>query len=1148
MRFMRIAVVAAAFAAAVAANAAEYTLDWRTPRSAAGVVPVDGNNSEGVIKASVLPGKPAALPKFAVGDTLELALFDDAVFKVELAKKSSKDAFVAKVEGLPGYAAVVSQTRGGVQLMVDDTAASRTYVVGSTPSGVKVTAFDKKAFSRRCGVPDRSVLEKAKAAKAAKRQAAPAPVADESGSGGGGDDDSGSASGEPAVFVDILVVLDAPAQQYCRTKLNMEPAEFAEASIAKMNMALANTGLDEHFNFRLADAMLISTSVANNCRDGLYVVTDPGSYGRSDLTEIYDRRDEVGADIISVLIDIGGESGTVGISWGLEDEEAPYTEFIDWAINVCNVRNVAVDHTMTHECGHNMGAGHADTPMAQKEDNAGPQLFPYSSGAFFMVNGVYYATIMSYEHYTPGNENASVRVYAESTAYFSSPDYTYEDTGVTVGDATHDNTRTMRETCQYVAAFRSEVRRPTLADALDDETSIWSTTSVGKFQGTYETADTHDGEDAAISSGTTERAYLYAMMALPGEASVWVRPSVADGTLEIGVSGQTPQAVYDLSGFEAGVWTNLTFTIDGENMDTVLFKYSAVDDGNGGYSTLALDEFTWSGKTLHRVVFSGGEHGSVDSSAAVQYVIDGDSAQAPDITPDFGWEFVGWDVDFSEVTGDIVVTAVWQRKWFQVSFVVDGETILSFLRPYERMVSQLPDTPEKPGFEFLGWFANFSGGWVYEVETTTAVTQDIVATPRWQAIKYSIVFDANGGTGTVAKSLEYGTATGSATVTRDGYVFDGWYTEAEGGEKVLGYRLVTGDATYYAHWHKDGATADDGDDEGGGSSGGGVTPGTQPVTPETPDTPPAQEDVSPIDVTKINTYSGAIFDDGEIAGTITIKVSKPAKSSGKASIQAAVVGLDGGKTTYKVKETILSDGPTTIEFADGCTAVIAGESVTGSWNGFTIEAYKVGTAADFASLKGKKYVVVLEAVEAEGDDAELVEGNFTYVSLAFSAKGKVKVKGTNAAGANFSSTAQAAILSDGSIVVPVVAGKASAKAGSFAMYVSIAGGNVIVESTSGWQAKNATAIFDVVDAGVPVEVVGDLKDVLAAELDASGGEVEILSFRISTTASTGLLKGSLRVKAYGDTNAFKLTGAFTGNGVSVTLGNRKFGRMSLFLE
>ena len=43
------------------------------------------------------------------------------------------------------------------------------------------------------------------------------------------------------------------------------------------------------------------------------------------------------------------------------------------------------------------------------------------------------------------------------------------------------------------------------------------------------------------------------------------------------------------------------------------------------------------------------------------------------------------------------------------------------------------------------------------------------------------------------------------TATRPGYIFDGWYTEVEGGEKITEEDevLLTDNQTLYAHWIKD---------------------------------------------------------------------------------------------------------------------------------------------------------------------------------------------------------------------------------------------------------------------------------------------------------------------------------------------------------
>ncbi|MBQ9384900.1 MAG: InlB B-repeat-containing protein [Ruminiclostridium sp.] len=72
---------------------------------------------------------------------------------------------------------------------------------------------------------------------------------------------------------------------------------------------------------------------------------------------------------------------------------------------------------------------------------------------------------------------------------------------------------------------------------------------------------------------------------------------------------------------------------------------------------------------------------------------------------------------------------------------------------------------------------------------------------------YKLTFDPNGGTvdtqsKTVRYDMHYGTL---PTPTRDGYIFDGWFTAPEGGDKrdsdsTLGYKE---NVTLYAHWSED---------------------------------------------------------------------------------------------------------------------------------------------------------------------------------------------------------------------------------------------------------------------------------------------------------------------------------------------------------
>ena len=76
--------------------------------------------------------------------------------------------------------------------------------------------------------------------------------------------------------------------------------------------------------------------------------------------------------------------------------------------------------------------------------------------------------------------------------------------------------------------------------------------------------------------------------------------------------------------------------------------------------------------------------------------------------------------------------------------------------------------------------------------------------------KYTITYDTNGGnpleetTKEVAKEETYGTL---PVPVRDGYVFEGWYTQAEGGEEVTSSMEVTSSHTIYAQWIEELQTA-----------------------------------------------------------------------------------------------------------------------------------------------------------------------------------------------------------------------------------------------------------------------------------------------------------------------------------------------------
>ena len=108
------------------------------------------------------------------------------------------------------------------------------------------------------------------------------------------------------------------------------------------------------------------------------------------------------------------------------------------------------------------------------------------------------------------------------------------------------------------------------------------------------------------------------------------------------------------------------------------------------------------------------------------------------------------------------------------------------------------------GYTFSSWTY---GGNTYidnPWKITTSITGNISVTANATANKYTVTYDANGGTcSTTSKDVTYNSTYGTlATPTKTGYTFSGWYTAASGGNQVTASTKVTitSNQTLYAHW------------------------------------------------------------------------------------------------------------------------------------------------------------------------------------------------------------------------------------------------------------------------------------------------------------------------------------------------------------
>ncbi|PLS28816.1 cell wall-binding repeat-containing protein, partial [Bifidobacterium parmae] len=88
----------------------------------------------------------------------------------------------------------------------------------------------------------------------------------------------------------------------------------------------------------------------------------------------------------------------------------------------------------------------------------------------------------------------------------------------------------------------------------------------------------------------------------------------------------------------------------------------------------------------------------------------------------------------------------------------------------------------------------------------TPVTGDLALYAHWTEVPpapshATVWFDSVGGSSVSSQSVEVGKPVSRpADPSRDGYVFDGWYTERTGGEEYDFSAPVNGNVTLYAHW------------------------------------------------------------------------------------------------------------------------------------------------------------------------------------------------------------------------------------------------------------------------------------------------------------------------------------------------------------
>lgn len=159
----------------------------------------------------------------------------------------------------------------------------------------------------------------------------------------------------------------------------------------------------------------------------------------------------------------------------------------------------------------------------------------------------------------------------------------------------------------------------------------------------------------------------------------------------------------------------------------------------------------------------------------------------------------------------IVIYVSKGRQKITVAFDANGGQVspTSVTVTYGATYGNLP-TPTKTGCFFEGWYTALNGGTKITATTTVATTSAHTLYAKWNVNAYVLTYDPNGGNVSIgSKTVEYGVAYGALpTPTRDGYIFNGWFTAASGGSEVSSTTTMgAGNTTIYAQWTKIVATS-----------------------------------------------------------------------------------------------------------------------------------------------------------------------------------------------------------------------------------------------------------------------------------------------------------------------------------------------------
>ena len=313
-----------------------------------------------------------------------------------------------------------------------------------------------------------------------------------------------------------------------------------------------------------------------------------------------------------------------------------------------------------------------------------------------------------------------------------------------------------------------------------------------------------------------------------------------NGNGSTGGATANTEATFDQEGWNAVAANGFTKTgyhFDGwyRNAECTGDKVEALvaSDFNKAESTLTLYAKWVQNVTTVKYDANGGTNAPADTVHV--YGQDGYAAISAGQPTKTGYTFAGWntkadgsgdavtalnDADFSEDGKVVTLYAQWNVNVVKVAYNGNGgsglmPTLENHNYGIEDYLNLTENTFTRTGYAFVGWntkadrsgesFAKVGGVYVLpEAYFLVDGGKTVTLYAQWDVVAYQLSFNADGGVSgedLSPRPIDYGTGLYDLlpTVTRDCYVFDGWYLNDV---KVTGSTTMpAGDATLVAHWN-----------------------------------------------------------------------------------------------------------------------------------------------------------------------------------------------------------------------------------------------------------------------------------------------------------------------------------------------------------